>query len=63
MELPILNKILVQVEKIGTDLTDFKQQVNQSFEMQNQKITEVKQELKEEIKKFIEVDETQEKIA
>lgn len=52
METEILNKILVQVEKIGTDLTEFKQEmydfrkeVNERFDKNEKELTEFKEEM------------------
>ncbi len=93
METEILNKILVQVEKIGTDLTEFKgemyefkQEVYDLFDKNTKEIAdeiheiakmtavkmeekaekvkkEIKQEFREKVRKFIEIEEAEEKTA
>lgn len=45
METEILNKILVQVEKIGTDLTDFKEEVRERFDRNEKELAEFKGEM------------------
>lgn len=47
MEIEILNKILVQVEKIGTDLIEFKQEVRERFNKNEKELVEFKEEMHE----------------
>ena len=47
METEILNKILVQVEKIGTDLTEFKEEVRERFDKNEKELKEFKDEMYE----------------
>ncbi len=68
METELLNKILTQVEKVGTDLTDFREEVYKRFDKNEKELAEFRQEMykfkneiyefKEEMYKFTdEVDE------
>ena len=55
METELLNKILIQVEKIGSDLTDFRKEVYKRFDKNEKELAEFKQEMyefKEEMYKF-----------
>ena len=45
METEILNKILVQVEKIGTDLNEFKEEVRERFDRNEKELAEFKGEM------------------
>ncbi|MCI8759870.1 MAG: hypothetical protein HFJ34_01885, partial [Clostridia bacterium] len=54
METELLNKILIQVEKIGIDLTDFRKEVYKRFDKNEKELEEFKQEMydfKEEVYK------------
>lgn len=47
MEMEILNKILVRVEKIGTDFIEFKQEVRERFDKNEKELVQFKNEMHE----------------